>query len=187
MRSSLARHVAFLRGINVGGHKIVKLADLKAAFESLGYEGVKTVLASGNVVFGAPPAGAGGLAREIEAGLAKALGQQGAVVVRGIDELRCLAAAEPFRDVAVTPETRLYVTFLPEPLGPGTQPVGDSPDGNFRIVHATDSEICSVLTVTPDRRTVDLMGVLEARLGKRITTRNWNTLARILKLEGGGP
>src|SRR4029077_19756102 len=53
-RLSLARYVAFLRGINVGGNRVLKMDDLRKAFESLGFKDVKTVLASGNVMFDAP-------------------------------------------------------------------------------------------------------------------------------------
>jgi len=44
------RYVALLAGINVGG-RTIKMADLKALFESLGFTEVKTLLASGNVLF----------------------------------------------------------------------------------------------------------------------------------------
>ena len=46
--------IAFLRGINVGGHKKVPMAALKKAFEAMGFRDVRTVLASGNVIFEAP-------------------------------------------------------------------------------------------------------------------------------------
>jgi uncharacterized protein (DUF1697 family) len=49
--NSLYQYVAFLRGINVGRHALIKNTDLKKAFEKLGVENVRTLLASGNVVF----------------------------------------------------------------------------------------------------------------------------------------
>ncbi|MGI0020618.1 MAG: hypothetical protein ACREAY_09125 [Nitrososphaera sp.] len=48
-------------------------------------------------------------------------------------------------------------------------------------MHVPDGEVFSVLTLSPDRRTVDLMKILEIEFGKKITTRNWNTVSRILK------
>ena len=51
---SLIKYAAFLRGINVGGHTIIKMGELRKVFESLGFWNVKTVLASGNVLFEAP-------------------------------------------------------------------------------------------------------------------------------------
>ena len=48
------RHVAFLRGVNVGGHKPVKMAELQATFAGLGLKNVRTALAGGNVLFDTP-------------------------------------------------------------------------------------------------------------------------------------
>src|SRR5690606_6046012 len=62
----MTRYAAFLRGVNLG-KRTVKSAELKAAFEALGYENVKTLLASGNVLFDAN--GTKGLKEKIEAGL----------------------------------------------------------------------------------------------------------------------
>ena len=47
----MTKYVAFLRAINVGGHTIIKMADLKQIFESLGLENVQTYIQSGNVIF----------------------------------------------------------------------------------------------------------------------------------------
>ena len=63
------RYVALLRGINVGGRTLVKMADLKACFEQLGFEGVSTYIASGNVLFASDADGAAGLATTIEAAI----------------------------------------------------------------------------------------------------------------------
>ena len=63
------RYVALLRGINVGGRTLVKMADLKACFEELGFEGVSTYIASGNVLFEGGEADATGLATTIEAAI----------------------------------------------------------------------------------------------------------------------
>jgi hypothetical protein len=81
--------------------------------------------------------------------------------------------------VKVTPQTRLYVTFLAD--RPKSKKTPQSQDKDFRILHISDGEVFSVLTLSPDRRTVDLMKVLETEFGKKITTRNWNTVSRILK------
>jgi len=62
------RYVALLRGINVGGRTLVKMADLKACFEELGFEDVSTYIASGNVLFESGE-DAAGLATMIEAAI----------------------------------------------------------------------------------------------------------------------
>ena len=63
------RYVALLRGINVGGRTLVKMADLKACFEQLGFEGVSTYIASGNVLFDSDEDDAAGLVTTIEAAI----------------------------------------------------------------------------------------------------------------------
>ena len=63
------RYVALLRGVNVGGRTLVKMADLKACFEDLGFGGVSTYIASGNVLFESDEADAAALATTIEAAI----------------------------------------------------------------------------------------------------------------------
>jgi len=171
--------VAFLRGINVGGHKPIKMQDLKRAFESLGLKNVKTILASGNVVFDQPgrtdPTG------KIESRLKQAFNVDIGVVVRDMQELKKLAEAEPFKGIRVTPQTRLYVTFLSEhpkkmPKAP-FQPSGK----NYIIAGVSGREVLSVVNLSGDTQTTDLMGFLDKEFGRSVTTRNWNTIARILK------
>lgn len=178
------QYVAFLRGINVGGHKAIKMEDLKKVFEASGFENVKTLLASGNVLFDAPSASENTFAKKIEEMLAKAFGHEIGVLIRTVEDLQKLAGQNPFAGVKITPQTRLYVTFLAEKTGSGLKVPHASPDGNFKITRATASEVCSVLTLTPGGRTVDLMSVLEKEFGRKITTRNWNTIQKILKASG---
>lgn len=173
-------YVAFLRGINVGGHNI-KMTDLRAAFDSLKLANVRTVLASGNVVFEAPEAGTGALAQRIEEKLEFTFGYKIGATVRSFEELQLLYNANPFKGVNVGPQTRLYVTFLSaQPRS--TLPIPyESPDGSFTIISATGTELFSVLILSPRSHTTDLMAVLAKVLGNKITTRNWNTITKVLR------
>jgi len=88
-------HVAFLRGMNLGGRRI-KNDELRAEFEALGFADVATFRASGNVVF--RPAGRSGataLTAEIESGLAEALGYAVPVFLRSASEVAAIAARRP--------------------------------------------------------------------------------------------
>lgn len=171
------RYAAFLRGINVGGNKIVKMDELKKTFESLGFKNVKTVLASGNVVF--ESAGAPSTAK-IGEKLAKTFGHEIGTIVKSIDSLEEMNSQNPFKGITVTPETRLYVTFLSE-KPKSKMKTYESPGGEFRILRVSGSEIYSVAIASEAGRTVDLMSVIEKEFGKKVTTRNWNTIMRILK------
>ena len=177
-----AKYVAFLRGINVGGRTLVKMEDLRKDFESIGLQNVKTVLASGNVVFEAPgenrPAV---LAQEISRKLKGATGREVLTIVRPVDELRELAAKEPFRGIEVTGGTRLFVTFLAGGRKSGAGIVGLNQEG-FRILSDSDGVICSVLEEQPGIGGAELMGAIEKEYGRNVTTRSWNTIERILKI-----
>lgn len=100
------------------------------------------------------------------------------MLVRKIEELRRLAEAAPFAGIKITPQTRLFVTFLSEKNKGSLKIPYETPDKNCRIIRAYDREDCSILIL---HRTVDLMSMLEKEYGRKITRRNWNTIERILK------
>lgn len=172
--------VAFLRGVNVGGNKKVPMADLKRAFEKNGYTNVKTLLASGNVVFNAPQTKPAQLVKELEHLIKQKFGFDVPVITRTMEEIKELVDAAPFKKIKVTKDTRLYVTFLPE--GSKAKITRAPKDANFDIHTAMDDCICSVVTVSASHGTLDLMDFLDAEFGKKVTIRNWNTVEKIAKL-----
>src|SRR5215216_6241927 len=91
----MSRYAAFLRGINVGGHRIAS-AELRARFEEMGLRDVSTFRASGNVIFGAGAEPLADLVVRIEAGLAESLGYEVAVFLRTGSEMRAIADHQPF-------------------------------------------------------------------------------------------
>ena len=104
-------HVAFLRGMNLGGRRI-KNEELRAEFETLGFTEVACFRASGNVVFSAKGSEAK-LTKQIEAGLGEALGYEVPVFLRSAAELQAVAAHEPFDAKALkASKGKLQVTFL---------------------------------------------------------------------------
>jgi uncharacterized protein (DUF1697 family) len=171
------KYVAFLRGINLGKRR-VKNTQLSAVFESLGFEDIKVLIASGNVVFSADKTAEATLTRAIEDALEAGLGFQVSTMVRSGDEIQAMIDADPFKGIDVTKQTRRYVTLLAEKSEPSLKLPYTSDDGNFLILSRTDREVYSVLTVQDGARTVDLMAVLEKDCGKRSTTRNWNTIVK---------
>jgi uncharacterized protein (DUF1697 family) len=70
------RYLALLRGVNVGGNNLVKMADLRSAFEGMGFEDVSTYIASGNVLFRAPRQKRGALATRVESELSRRYGSE---------------------------------------------------------------------------------------------------------------
>ncbi|MEO6695641.1 MAG: DUF1697 domain-containing protein [Ignavibacteria bacterium] len=177
----MSKYAAFLRGINVGGHKPVKMDELKKALELTGFKNVKTLLASGNILFETSKMPTYKLSKKIDEALEKKFEFKIPVIVRTLEELQELSDSDPFKGIEVTPQTRLYITFLSEEVKSNLKIPYESPEKNFKIIHVTKNEICSVLTLTPESKTVELMGVLEKEFGKNVTTRNWNTIIKLLK------
>jgi len=175
------RWVALLRGINVGGHKPVKMDELKRLFASLGFQSCKTILASGNVLFESPATDRAALVRTIEEALARTFRHDISVALRTVQEIQELVESEPFAKVAATPQTRLYVTFLAKGGSKRSLPAGSPPGADFTIVRVTPGEVCIALTLTQTSGTPELMSYLDKELGRTATTRNWNTVAKILK------
>jgi uncharacterized protein (DUF1697 family) len=173
------RYVAFLRGINAGGNETIKMDDLRRAFESLKLGNVATVLASGNVIFDSPETDRRKLARDIGARLSKAFGHEKDVLVRTAEDIRGLVESEPFKDIEVTPQTRLYVTFLSAPYAGALEIPCEPPGKDIRILKVTAGEVCSVVELTDRSGTPGLMKLLDDEFGREITTRNWNTVIRI--------
>ena len=182
------RLVAFLRGVNVGGRRPVKMEELRAAFSALGFRDVRTVQASGNVVFEAPDrapggaddaAGAAQAAGLIGAGLERSLGYPVQLMVRPVSELEALVESEPFAGVPMSPATRLYVTFLSSPSETGTG-VGADRDERITLVRVTGRDVLTAIDLAPGWGTTELMGWLEKTFGRDVTTRNWNTILKIV-------
>jgi uncharacterized protein (DUF1697 family) len=176
-RSRPTRYVAFLRGINVGGHKPVRMAELAEAFAGLGLANVRTVLASGNVLFDARPSSRKTLAARISAGLKQALGLDATVVLRTLEEIRLLLDSDPFKALKPPARAQLYITFLAEDA-PTNVPL-PRPTANIRIARLSTGELASVVVLSPGIGTPDLMTALDKQLGRKATTRNWNTVRKL--------
>jgi uncharacterized protein (DUF1697 family) len=143
---------------------------------------VRTVLASGNVVFESEQNDKKALTNKIESAL-KTVGKKDiGVILRSLDDLRQLHSSEPFKGITVTPDIRLYVTFLSEIARPCTITLPyTSPQKEYGILHATPGEVFSVLDLSKGKGTPDLMNILKKGYGPDGTTRNWNTVLKVLK------
>ena len=102
----MSKYVAFLRGINVGGHKLIKMAELARLFTSFGLKNVRTYIASGNVLFETAE-GADTVGGRIEEGLKRALGYGVKVMLRTISEIEDIINLDPFCTVEASENVRL--------------------------------------------------------------------------------
>ena len=109
----MSRHVALLRGINVGKAKRIAMADLRELFEDLGYIDVRTLLNSGNVVFTSPRKVSGDLARKLGEEIANRCGVSCRVVTLDADEIVEAVTSNPLASVAKDP-SRFLLVALPD-------------------------------------------------------------------------
>ncbi len=180
----MARQIALLRGINVGGHKKVQMARLRELMEDLGYRDVRTYVQSGNVVFSGPDEPPVELARQLEVQLAATFGFEVSVVVRTRDELAEVIAANPLRHVA-TDSARHLVIFLVAEVDPDRVAGVDPADFAPEAFHVRGRE---VYVWAPEglRDSRVYKALSEKRLGGVATARNWRTVERLLALADEG-
>lgn len=176
-----ARVAALLRGVNVGGHGRLPMADLRRVVEELGHADVATLLQSGNVVL-RPRAGLAPAAieRELEEAIARELDVATAVLVRTHAELRHAAVANPFA-ADETDGTRLHLVLLdvePAPEAVAGLDPGRSAGDRFHVDGRT-----VYLHLPKGSNGTKLTGAwLERALGVRATARNANTIEKLVAL-----
>ena len=177
---TLTRYAALLRGINVGGRKIVAMADVRAAFAALGFANATTILQSGNVLFDAPRAGdAGALERRLTSGAAQHLGLEIGVFVRSAAGLARVVAANPFATEARENPSRVVVMFLDRAADAAKVASLQAGITGPERVAAAGREL--YVTYPAGIGTSRLTGaVIERKLGVRGTARNWATVLRLL-------
>ena len=174
----MTRYVAFLRGINVGGHT-VKMDALKKAFEALGFQNVSTFIASGNVIFETESQKADALEKKIESALREALGYEVATFLRADKQVREIAEHDAFpKEVSKDGDTR-YVTFLRAAPDAATKKRVLALSNDEDVLHLHGAELHWL-------RRGGLLGStistkhFEQALGKQPTTaRNLNTVRRL--------
>jgi uncharacterized protein (DUF1697 family) len=186
----MERYAAFLRAINVGGHT-VKMDRLRALFGEMGFSGVSTVIASGNVIFHTRSRSADQLEGQIERHLRQALGYDVAVFVRSAPELAALARYEPFprADLDTVGITLSVVFFQTPPSAAARQKLLSmrTPTDDF---HISEREAYWLCRTRMSDSTVFKKGLLDKVIGIPGTSRNMNTVRKIALLMeqavGGG-
>jgi len=173
----MTRYVALLRGINVGGHKLVKMEALDRIFSSLKFKDVKTLIASGNVLFAGP---AGEWTGKIEKALEKSLGFEVPVILRTLAEIEALLRMDPFKKHPAGPDVKNYVAFLSGAPKKGV-PVPKAPKGeSWEILGVKGREVYVTTRRKADGHNGFPNNFIEKGLGVTATTRNWNTVLKIV-------
>ncbi|RWB52287.1 MAG: DUF1697 domain-containing protein [Mesorhizobium sp.] len=181
MNDKGAIFVALFSGINVGGNRIVKMAELKSFFEDLGFTGVATYVQSGNVVFRAKKVDAAALTNELEAAFEKKWGFNSRIMVRDAGWFERLVKDNPYPEVAGEP-TKLHAYVLErEPTAEETKRLAEKCTGPERFeikgdvlyLHAPDGVGKSVFA-----------NLIPRTLKVPSTARNWRSVLALLDMAG---
>lgn len=171
-------YISLLRGINVGGHKKIRMAELRALYESLGFANVTTYVQSGNVVFDADSADADALASRIEAAIAEHFDFDVTVLLRTADDLRRILDNNPFPDAEAK---YLHVLFLAAAPEPGAVSALDVPATNGEDWRLAGWEIY-LHYPNGSGRSKMTGAFFERKLGLAGSARNWNSVNALYEL-----
>ena len=111
----MTKFVAFLRGINVGGKNIIKMADLKACFEKNNFQNISTFIQSGNVLFESDPKNIQELENTLEKILSKQFSYKSTILVRSESQINDVVENVP-KNWKSRKDLRCYIAFIKEPI-----------------------------------------------------------------------
>jgi uncharacterized protein (DUF1697 family) len=176
----MEKYVAFLRAINVSGHNSIKMIDLKLAFEQLSYQNVKTYIQSGNVVFETHQSDTANIRQEIEKKLKQTFGNEIVTIIRTMPEMFEIVQSQPFASEILASDKKIYVGFL-----------ADIP--NETLAYALEAMSYESENFSPKGKNLYYWGekglkkelfsnnFIEKKLKVSATTRNWNTVNKMLE------
>ena len=174
-------YIAMLRGINVSGHKLIKMEALRASFAALRLSNIQTYVQSGNVVFGVGSGSVAALCEKIEQRILRDFGFSVPVFLRTAKELEEIIRDNPFLKQSAIDHSKLHVTFLsdaaPRLAHEALQPLAIKPE-QFRVIGR------QVYLYCPNGygRTKLSNTAIEKKLLVGATTRNWNTVNTLLAM-----
>ena len=176
---TLVHYLALLRGINVGGKNIIKMADLKACFEGMNFSDVATYIQSGNVLFRSTEKDKRRLAKQIEKNLSERFKYTSLVVVVPHQELQKIVKSAPKGFGSEPDKYRYDVVFLKEPLTPAEVMKQVSLKEGVDQAHAGKFAFYfSRLTSRAVQSRLNRIASLP--IYQHMTIRNWNTTTKLL-------
>jgi uncharacterized protein (DUF1697 family) len=174
------RYIAFLRGINVSGQKLIKMDALKQHFELPGFKNIATYIQSGNVLFDARETEEEQLRKKIEKQLAVKLGYEVPTIIRSIDDIRKAIGNNPFADITEDKGRKLYITFLSSAPSSSVHTSLDSYANADEVVKVIGRELYIVSGGIGNSKLS--LSLIEKKLGVAGTMRNWATVNKITEL-----
>lgn len=175
--------ISLLRGINVGGRKKIKMADLRGLYSSLGLRDPRTILQSGNAIFKTDETDLSLVRAKIEGGIRDHFGFDARVMLRGAADFRSIFARHSFTAEQGGETTKMVVVFLTGCPRPADVDELRASNPGREVIHADGSELFVFYTDGQAKSKLD-NNRIERALGLGSTARNWNTCRRLLNLLG---
>ena len=183
-RTSDTAWLALLRGINVGGRNVIRMAELRSCFEAEGFRDVVTYIQSGNVIFRSASSGPGALTARIEDMLAAAFGYRAKVTLRSRDQMRAVVEGAP-AGFGVRPDIHRYdVLFLMPPLTAVDAMEHVSARPGVDEAWAGEGVLYFSRLIARASRS-HLSRLASMPVYQSMTIRNWKTTTRLLQLMEG--
>ncbi len=177
-KDKMPQYIAFLRGINVGGHR-VKMDRLREVFEELGLTSVSTFIASGNVIFSSDSGDAPALTDQIEQHLAQNLGYEVATFLRSPSQLHAIAEFESPNAADEESAGSVYVMLLREPASEALRAILNELNSETDQFHFSECEVYWSVQGKVSESPLFGTRLERATRGVSTTMRNINTLRRL--------
>jgi uncharacterized protein (DUF1697 family) len=176
----MTTYIALLRGINVGGHKLIKMELLRNKLTSVGFTEVKTYIQSGNIVFRNPKAEISFLENRIKEAILEEFGFEVPVLVRDAEKLVKVYNENPFLATENIDISNLHVTLLTSmPLGENmVTKMGENNGDKYIIIEDT----AYLMLHNKYNETKLSNSFFEKKWKVNTTTRNWKTIIELVKL-----
>lgn len=178
---TMVKYAAFLRGINVGGRKIIRMDELNSFFISGGFTGVKTLIQSGNVVFFSEISDKASVRDKVEAMLLSSLGYPVKSFILSFEELNMISGSDPFKGILKSTKVKFYISLLYAEPSTGLKLPMFSAKKDLELFRI-EGNIAYILSHEINGSFGFPNNFVEELTGMKATTRNWNTIEKLAKM-----
>ncbi|WP_291868684.1 DUF1697 domain-containing protein [Maribacter sp.] len=181
MKTNTKTYIALLRGINVSGHKKIKMADLRFLLEKEGFTNVKTYIQSGNVIFSGKEEESTKLEHQIRALIKNNYKFEVPVLVKTAEQIKAILAKNPYKDTEDLTNNKIYFVLLKEtPNVENITVLSSIPFDNEKLVITPNCVYLRCALGAGKAKCTN--NFIENKLKVSATTRNYKTMQKVLEL-----